>query len=130
MFQIHTALSLGIKLLEGTFGITFPNATLDAYYHYEALVNHKYSFCCRHCGDNPEIIILDANKKGAFGMNGMHVQNVKSNKIMDIIIYLLFLAQHMSYWLKQMYYSGVSGIYLSVWHISICQCVNQSKLII
>ena len=80
---MHTALSVGLKLQEATYHFTFPNNTKDAYYHYEALVDHQYSFCCRHCGDNPEIIIMDSNKKGAFKMNGMHVQNIKSNIMQD-----------------------------------------------
>jgi len=57
------------------YGVTFAQNVHDAYLHFEALIDHDYSFTCALCGFYPHIMVVDGHKKCAFRLRG-NVQSV------------------------------------------------------
>lgn len=72
LFQNNVSVSKVINSLESLRNETFParDTILHAYYHFEALMNHDYSFSCVCCGYYPPIVVMDLHKKGVFNLPG------------------------------------------------------------
>lgn len=78
ILQNHTAIGRALAVLTDAYGVTFARNVHSAYLHFEALVDHDYSFTCALCGFYPHIMVLDGHKKCAFRLHG-NVQSVYLN---------------------------------------------------
>ncbi|XP_050398510.2 HMG domain-containing protein 3 [Patella vulgata] len=73
--QKHVAVGRMCSILEEAYkGVQFPQHILDAYIHFESLTDHSYDFNCIRCGHYPPIIILDANRKSSFSLQGESIR--------------------------------------------------------
>ncbi|XP_057677447.1 uncharacterized protein LOC130906813 [Corythoichthys intestinalis] len=68
--QNHVSISKVIHSLESLRKEKFPapDTICHAYYHFEALTNHDYSFSCVCCGYYPPVVVMDLHKKGVFNL--------------------------------------------------------------
>jgi hypothetical protein len=63
----HTAISRTVESISRKLKVNFNEQKVRyAYLAFEALVKHKYSFYCLHCGIHPKTLVYDVCKKVAF----------------------------------------------------------------
>nr|XP_023671165.1 HMG domain-containing protein 3-like [Paramormyrops kingsleyae] len=65
----NTAIGRFLSMMEDHLDVHLHHNTLrKAFFHFSALTDYKYEFCCNRCGHHPPILIADANLKVAFDL--------------------------------------------------------------
>ncbi|KAL2082488.1 hypothetical protein ACEWY4_022306 [Coilia grayii] len=65
----NTAIGRFLSMLEDHLELKIHHNTLrKAFFHFSAITNYSYSYCCNRCGHNPPVLIADGNWKTAFDL--------------------------------------------------------------